>query len=396
MRKPAIEGGEPVRKTTLPYGRQSIDDADARAVEAALRSGWITQGPAIDAFEAALRKVTQAPHAHAISNGTAALHAAYFAAGVGPGDEVVTTPMTFAATSNAALYLGARPVFADVDERTLNLSPEAVAERITPRTKVIAPVHFAGGPADMKAFHDLARDHGLVLVEDAAHALGAEVLGKPVGATGDMATYSFHPVKHVTTGEGGAVSAHDPQHAARVKRFRSHGITKDAKERGGEEPWFYEMVDLGYNYRITDLQAALGTSQLGRLDAFVERRRQIARAYDAAFKDLETLETPVETPGTRHAYHLYPIRLRLDRLKTGRREVFRALQAEGLGVTVHYIPVHLHPYYRQNLGGAKGQHPVAEGAYERLVSLPVFPAMTDQDVQDVVEAVRKVTTWYAR
>ena len=391
----ALHGGRPVRPALLPYGRHSVEEADVAAVVASLRSGWLTTGPPIALFEEAVANRVGAARAVALSSGTAALHSAMFAVGIGPGDEVIAPPLTFAASTNAVLYLGGVPVFADVRADTLNLDPAEVERRLTPRTKAVVVVDYAGQPGDLDALRDLTSRRGVALVEDAAHALGARYRGRPLGALADLTTWSFHPVKHVTTGEGGMVTTDDPRLAERCRRFRNHGIATDAAQREAAGDWFYEMVDLGFNYRLTDLQAALGLAQLARLDVFLARREAIAARYHAAFDELPGLALPAVAPDVRHAYHLFPVLLGLERLAADRRTVFKALRAEGIGVNVHYIPVYWHPYYRA-LGYEKGLCPRAEAAYERLLSLPMFPAMHDRDVDDVIAAVRKVLGHFAR
>jgi perosamine synthetase len=389
----AIEGGTPTRAAMLPYGRHTVDEDDIDAVVAALRSGWLTTGPAVAEFEAAFAKTVDAAHAVAVTSGTAALHAAQFAADIGPGDEVITTPMTFAATANSIRYQGGTVVFADVRDDTLTLDPAAAARVITPRTKAIVTVDYAGQPSDLDELASLAARQGIALIEDASHALGARYRGRRVGALARLTTFSLHPVKHITTGEGGMITTEDAELARRLRMFRTHGVTTEHGQRA--DGWYYEMTALGFNYRLTDLQSALGLSQLGKLDARLERRRAIADRYTAAFGASPEIETPTVLADRDSAWHLYPIRLDLERLRVGRAEVFRALRAENIGVNVHYIPVPWHPYYR-SLGYAKGGWPVAEAAYERLVSLPMFPAMTDADVDDVIAAVTKVVRHFRR
>jgi perosamine synthetase len=396
-RKPqplAIEGGAPVRAALLPYGRQWIEDDDIAAVVATLRSDWLTTGPKVAEFEEALAARVGARFGVAFSSGTAALHGAAFAAGLGPGDEAITTPLTFCATANCVLYQGATPVFADVCPDTLNLSAEQAARRITAQTKAILPVDYAGHPAHISAFMKLAADRGLLIIEDACHALGAESHHRRVGSLAHLTVFSFHPVKHVATGEGGMVTTNDAELARKLRVFRSHGIESDARQRQLQGQWQYDMVALGYNYRLTDIACALGLSQLRKLDANLARRRAIAARYTEAFRGLPVIP-PAVRPGADPAWHLYPIRLDLPRLRASRAEVFRALRAENIGVNVHYIPVHLHPYYRQRFGYRGGEFPVAEGAYEQLISLPMFHAMTDEDVEDVIAAVDKVVSHYA-
>jgi perosamine synthetase len=387
---PAL-GGRATRPARLPYGRQSIDDADVEAVVRALRSDFVTTGPLVDEFERRLAEHVGAAHAVAVSSGTAALHAAVVAAGVEAGDEVIVPPLTFAATANAVCYLGATPVFADVRRDTLNLDPARVQAAITPRTRAIVTVDFAGQPSDLEPLRALAAARGLVLIEDAAHALGAHYRGRPVGsAFADLVTLSFHPVKHITTGEGGMVLTADAALAARLRRFRNHGIDADATERAARGEWYYQMLDLGFNYRLTDIQCALGLSQLARLDGFVARRRALAARYVEALADLPAVQLPAVAADVRHAWHIFPVLLDLERLAIDRRTVFTALRAEGIGVNVHYIPVYWHPYYTRR-GYQRGLCPVAEWAYERLLTLPLFPAMDDRDVDDVVRAVARIT-----
>jgi len=395
MNKLAIEGGPPVRDKLLPYGRQLVDEDDVWAVAEVLRGDWLTTGPKVSEFEVAFAAQVGARHAVAVSNGTAALHATVFAAGIGSGDEVITTPMTFAASANCVLYQGGTPVFADVQPDTLNIAPDKIEAAVTPKTKAIIPVDYTGQPADLDEINAIAAKHGLVVIEDAAHALGATYRQRQVGALSTMTTFSLHPVKHITTGEGGVVTTDDAELARRLRMFRNHGITSEARERQERGGWFYEMVALGYNYRLTDLQCALGLSQLKKLDSWLARRRAIAARYNAAFEKLPELALLSVRADRDPAWHLYVIRLNLEQLRVGRAEIFRALRAENIGVNVHYIPVPWHPYY-QRLGYTKGQWPAAEDAYERLISLPMFHAMTDADADDVIEAVRKVAESYRR
>ena len=394
MERLAIEGGKPVCSTRLPYGRQWLAAEDIAEVVQVLQGDWITQGPKIGEFEETLASRVGAKYAVAFSSGTAALHAACFAAGIGEGDEVITTPITFAASANCVLYMRGTPVFADIEEDTYNLAPNEVEKKITSRTKAIIPVDFAGQPVELDEFRELAAKHRLTVIEDAAHALGASYKGKSIGSLADMTMFSFHPVKAITTGEGGAVTTDQVQHYRRLSLFRNHGVTRDRGE-GPQDgaPWYYEMRELGYNYRITDFQCALGLKQLEKLEGFIERRREIARLYEQCFKEIPEIITPQERPWAKSAWHIYVIRLRLDRLRAGRRQVFEALQAENIGVNVHYIPVYYHPYY-QRLGYRKGSCPRAERYYEEAITLPLFPRMTEQEAQDVVSAVRKVLGHY--
>ena len=392
----AIDGGTPVRKTMLPYGHQAIEEDDIQSVVDVLRSDWLTTGPKVGEFEEAFAARVGAKHAVAFSSGTAALHGAAFAAGLKPGDEAITSPMTFAATANCVLYQGACPIFADVSADTLNLDPDRFAERITPNTRAVLPIAYAGHPADLDPILALAERHGLVVIEDACHALGAEYRGRRTGSIAHMSVFSFHPVKHVATGEGGMVTTDRADYAASLRRFRNHGISSDALQRHASGQWHYEMVALGFNYRLTDVACALGLSQLKKLDANLTRRRAIAARYTTAFREIRGIVVPAVREDVNPAWHLYPIRLDLARLSADRGQIFKALRAENIGVNVHYVPVHLHPYYRDQLGCKPGDCPVAEDAYERLVSLPMFHGMSEQDVEDVLAAVLKVTTHFSK
>jgi perosamine synthetase len=395
----AIHGGTPVREKLLPYGRQSLDDGDIQAVVEVLKSDWLTTGPKVGEFEERFAAWVCAKHAVSFSSGTAALHGAAFAAGLGPGDVAITTPMTFCATANCILYQGATPVFADVLPDTLNLNPDEVSQKITSRSssrvKAIIAVDYAGHPAALDELGMLAKECGAILIEDACHALGAEFRGKRVGGIAGMTVFSFHPVKHLTTGEGGMVATNDARLAETLRRFRNHGISSEARERHQAGQWFYEMVLLGFNYRLTDIACALGLSQLERLAANLAQRREIAAQYTSTFRDLPAIEVPSVRENVNPAWHLYPVRLKLEMLSAGRSEIFRALRAEKIGVNVHYIPVHRHPYYRERFGSNEN-YPVAEDAYERLISLPMFHSMTSQDVEDAMHALRKVVLHYSR
>jgi perosamine synthetase len=392
----AIDGGTPVRKTLLPYGRQSIGEEDIQAVVDVLRSDWLTTGPKVAEFEEALASWVGAKHAVSFSSGTAALHGAAFAAGLKAGDEAITTPMTFAATANCVLYQGATPIFADVSADTLNLDPEQIAARITPRTRAVLPVDYSGHPADLDAIQELAAKNGLIVIEDASHALGAEYKGRRAGSIADMTVFSFHPVKHLATGEGGMVTTDRADFAETLRQFRNHGISSDARQRQSLGQWHYEMVLLGFNYRLTDIACALGLSQLKKLEGNLSRRREVAARYAVAFGELQAVTLPAVRANVNPAWHLYPIWLNLEKLSADRGKIFRALRAENIGVNVHYIPVHLHPYYRDRFGDHAGEYPIAEDAYERLISLPMFHGMSDGDAEDVIAAVKKVIGSFAR
>ena len=387
----AIHGGPPVREALLPYGRQTLTEADVAAATEVLRSDWLTTGPKVAEFEEAIDDYVDAQHAVSFSSGTAALHAAVLAAGLKPGDEAITTPLTFCATANAALYGGGTPVFADVRDETLTIDPKEVERRITPRTKALLPVDYAGQPADLDALLALADRHKLLIIEDAAHALGAKYRSRMVGSISHMSVFSFHAVKHLTTGEGGMVTTNNSDFAQRLREVRNHGIDSDARARQAAGHWHYEMTTLGFNYRLTDIACALGLAQLPRLSANLARRRAIAVRYGKALATVPSLTLPIVAADVTSAWHLYPVRVDAS---IDRAEVFNALRAEGLGVNVHYIPVHLHPYYRSRFGYRGGEFPIAETASGRLISLPMFHGMTDEDVDDVIFAVEKVMNYF--
>jgi perosamine synthetase len=376
---------EPARtEAPLPYGRQWIDEDDVRAVVEVLRGDWLTTGPKVAEFERRFAEVAGARDAVAVNSGTAALHCAMAALDVGPGDEVIVPAMTFAATANAVVYRGGTPVFADVDPDTLLIDPADVARKMTPRTKAVVAVDYAGQPCDYDALRGLTAGRGVALAADACHALGGTHRGRPVGSLADVSAFSFHPVKHIATGEGGMITTDDPDKARRMRAFRNHGITTDHRQREAAGAWHYEMVELGFNYRLTDMQCALGLSQLRKLPGWVARRRQIAARYDEAFADLPAVRPLAVRPGAEHAYHLYVVRV------ADRKRAFTALRAAGIGVNVHYIPVYLHPFYAERFGTRPGLCPVAESAYERILSLPIFPKMTDHDIERVVGAVHRL------
>jgi perosamine synthetase len=368
----------------IPYGRQVIDETDIEAVVQVLRSNWLTTGPKVEEFEQAVAQYVGAPYAVAVSSGTAALHAAMYAIGVGPGDEVIVPAMTFAATANSVVYQGGTPVFADVEPQTLLLDPREVVAKITPRTKAVVAVDYAGQPCDYEVLRDIVEKHGVLLIADACHALGASCQGKPVGSLADLTVFSFHPVKHITTGEGGIVVTAHPELASRMRLFRNHGITSDHWQREQLGTWFYEMTDLGYNYRLTDFQCALGLSQLKKLACWLTRRRVIARRYNVSLAARHDIQPLKIRSGVEHAYHLYVIRCGQT---VDRRVVYEKMRAAGIGVNVHYIPVHLHPYYQQHLGTAVGLCRVAEKAYDEILSLPIHMEMTDLDVDRVLHAL---------
>lgn len=390
----ALHGGSPVRPLLLPYGKQQVEEDDIAAVVEVLRSDWLTVGPTIEAFEEAFAHFVGASYAVAVSSGTAALHAAMHALEIGSGDEVIVSPLTFAASANCIIYQNGTPVFADVEPDTLLLDPHQVEEKLSARTKAIIAVDYAGQPCDYDALKAIARRHGLAVVADACHSVEGRYRGRAVGALGDLNVFSFHPVKHLTTGEGGMVTTNDAELAQRIRMFRNHGVSTDHRQRAAHGSYYYEMVTLGYNYRISDIQCALGLSQLKKLPAFVRRRQELAARYDEAFATLEGI-VPVNVRADRvSAYHLYPVRCRLDALDLTRDAMYAALRAENIGVNVHYLPVYLHPYYRRRFNVGPGLCPIAEAAYKRLLTLPLFPRMTDEDLMDVIAAVKKIIRSY--
>lgn len=378
-----------IRDNPLPYGRQWIDDDDIQAVVDVLKSDYLTTGPKIAEFERAFAEYVGAKYAVAVNSGTAALHAAAFAAGIHEGDEVITSPITFAASANCVLYLGGKPIFADIDPKTYNIDPMEIRKQITPKTRAIIPVHFTGQPVDLDEIHSIAEKYRLVVIEDAAHALGAEYKGKKIGGLSDMAIFSFHPVKHITTGEGGMITTNNSNYYQKLLLFRTHGITRDKtllfQNEGG---WYYEQQELGFNYRMTDFQAALGLSQLKKSDRFLKRRRELADIYNQSLRNIPGIILPYQDPDTNSSWHLYVIQIE-DRADKNRREVYDKLKMANIGVNVHYIPVYFHPYY-QTLGFPKGLCPNAESYYKRALTLPLFPGMTEQDVLEVVEILNEV------
>ncbi|MDR1616911.1 MAG: UDP-4-amino-4,6-dideoxy-N-acetyl-beta-L-altrosamine transaminase [Syntrophomonadaceae bacterium] len=392
----AIHGGPPVRNSILAYGRQSIDDSDIKKVTEVLKGEYLTTGPYVKMFENQIAAYAGAKYAVAVSSGTGALHMACSAAGIGKGDQVIVSPMTFAASANCVLYCGGIPVFADIDPLTLNIDPGDIERKITPETKAVLPVDFAGQSADMDEINKIARKHNLVVIEDAAHALGASYKGRKIGRNADLTAFSFHPVKPITTGEGGAVATDNEHYYRHMLRFRTHGVSRETEislQTGSS--WYYEQQFLGYNYRLTDLQSALGSSQLEKIDFFISRRRYLAQLYSAAFSPMDELIAPRETDYSVSGWHIYVIRLKLPLLNADRNTVFAALRAENIGVNLHYIPVYLHPYYKR-LGYEAGLCPQAEQVYREIITLPLFPSMSDEDARDVIKAVKKVINYYRR
>lgn len=367
----------------IPYGKQTIDQDDIQAVIDTLQSDYLTTGPKVEEFEKCIADYVGAKYAVAVSNGTAALHIACMAAGIKEGDEVITTPITFAASANCVLYCGATPVFADIKADSYNIDPEDIKRKITKKTKAIIAVHFTGQPCEMDEIHEIAKIHNLIVIEDAAHALGADYKENRVGSLSDLTTFSFHPVKHITTGEGGMVTTNIKELYDKLILYRTHGITRNiTKMQKNEGAWYYEQLDLGYNYRITDLQCALGISQLKKLDGFIERRKEIAKRYNEAFKDIQGLVLPKQINGCNNSWHLYVIQV----INKDRKQVFDALRERNIGVNVHYIPVYYHPYYREN-GYQNTSCSVAENLYNNIISLPMYSSLTREEQDYVIEHV---------
>ena len=397
MEKLAIFGGTPVRKSPISYGKQWIEEDDIQAVANVLRGDYLTCGPYITQMEEKICQITGAKYAVAVSNGTAALHIAAMAAGLKPGDEAITTPITFAASANCVLYCGATPVFADIDEETYNINPKEIEKRITDKTKAIIAVDFSGQAAELNEIREIANKHHLVFIEDAAHSIGTIYDGQAVGSIADMTTFSFHPVKTVTSGEGGAVTTNDETLYRKLLLFRSHGITRDQREMTNvsDDKWYNEQVTLGYNYRITDFQAALLVSQLNKLDRFSTLRKQLTKRYNEAFGKYPELILQKENPLSDTTRHLYILRLNLERLTCDRKQFFDALWEENIRCQVHYIPVYRHSYY-ESLGYPKGLCKMAEKYYEEALSIPYYPALTEEDVTDTITAIEKVLTYYRK
>ena len=398
MEKLAIFGGEPVRKEKIYYGRQWVDEDDVKAVSDVLQSPYITCGPKVVEAEKKLAQLVGANHAVVVSNGTAALHCACIAAGIGPGDEVITTPLTFAASANCALYCGAKPIFADIDPETYNIDPQSIREHITPKTKAVVAVDFTGQVVKAREIREICDEFGLVFIEDAAHSIGTKYGDKYVGSLADMTTFSFHPVKTVTCGEGGAITTSNEDYYKKLVLAHTHGITHDEslmEEAPHEGIWYYEQISLGFNYRMTDFQAAMLLSQLKKLEKFKKRRQEIVNKYNDAFKAIPEIIVQKEIPESDTSRHLYIIRLDLDKLTCTRREFFDAMSAENVQCQIHYVPVYWFPYYR-HLGYERGLCPHAEEIYKGIMSIPLYPFLTDEQVEDVIHAVTKIVSFYKK
>ena len=380
------------KKKIIPYGHQWIDEKDIKEVVKVLKSDWITQGPNVEEFEKKIAEYCKVKYAVAVSSGTAALQAAYTVAGIGSGDEVITTSLTFAATANMIVQCGGKPVFADIQGDTLNIDSKEIEKKITNKTKAVAPVDFAGQPCDYGEIKKIAKENKLLIIEDAAHALGAEYKGKKIGSFADMTILSFHPVKAISTGEGGAILTNNKNFYEKLKLFRHHGIVKKP-EKGG---WYYEIESPGYNFRITDFQCALGISQLKKINKFIKKRREIVKKYNEAFRDIKEIIIPTERDYVKSAWHIYPIQLRLEKLKVDRKKIFEELRKKGLGVQVHYLPIHLQPFYRKKFGYKKGDFSIAERYYERAITLPLFPRMTSKEVNRVIKTIKKIINFYKK
>ncbi|MFV0440862.1 MAG: UDP-4-amino-4,6-dideoxy-N-acetyl-beta-L-altrosamine transaminase [Lachnospirales bacterium] len=394
--KLALLGGKPEVEEFIPYGKQYIDDEDIKAVSKVLKSPYLTTGPYVEEFEKKLCKFTGAKYAVAISNGTAALHATCYALGIGKDDEVITSPITFAASANCVLYCGGTPIFADINPKTWNIDPKKIEEKITEKTKAIIAVDFTGQAVEIDKIKAICQKHNLIFIEDAAHSIGTKYNDIAVGNLADMTTFSFHPVKTITSGEGGAILTNNEEYYKKMKLFRSHGITRDEKLLS--KPNFHgynEQIELGYNYRMTDIQAALGLSQLGKIDKFSNRRSEIVEKYNKAFENIPELIIQEEIKESKTTRHLYIIKLNKDKLNADRNEIYKALNAENVGLQVHYLPVYWHPYY-QELGYKKGICPFAEDLYENIITIPLYYSLTDIEVENVINAVVKVVNYYKK
>jgi UDP-4-amino-4,6-dideoxy-N-acetyl-beta-L-altrosamine transaminase len=397
VEKPAIEGGKPIRTVFLPYGTQWFNDKEINEVIDALKSKWITTGPKMRLFEDRFKQYIGSKYAVAVNSGTAALHVSTSSINIKPGDEVITTPLSFVASANCVIYRGGTPIFADIKRDTYNIDPNEIRKKITSKTKAIIPVHFTGQPCDIDEILEIAEENDLYIIEDAAHAIDAEYKGKKIGNISDLTIFSFHPVKNITTAEGGMVTTNNEELYNKLLMFRTHGISRDAGKRYGKEGGFYyDMQYLGFRYNLSELHSALGIHQLEKLELFQKRRREIVKIYNRELQDIEEITIPYVKDNIKHSWHLYVIQLDLEKLRVDRDYIFKALREENIGVNVHYIPVHYHSYYVQNYGLKKGILPNVEWLFPRILTIPIFAKMSDDDVYDVINALEKVLNYYKR
>ena len=397
MEKPAIEGGKPIRDKFLPYGTQWLDELEINEVVDTLKSEWITTGPKMVLFENLFKQFRNAKYAVAVNSGTAALHISTSAIEIKPGNEVITTPLTFVASANSVVYRGGTPVFADIKKDTYNIDPFEIRKKITPKTKAIMPVHYAGQPCDMDEICEIAEEKDLYVIEDAAHAVDARYKGKEIGTISDLTAFSFHPVKNMTTAEGGMVTTNDNELYEKLLMYRTHGISIGAEKRFGKSgDYYYDMQVLGFRYNMSELHASLGIQQLTKLNSFQRRRNEIVKIYNKELVHLEEIVLPYVASNVKHSWHLYAIQLNLEKLRVDRDHIFKALREENIGVNVHYIPVYYHSFYKNKFGLKKGILPNVEWLYPRLLSIPIFPKMNDNDVYDVINAIEKVIKYYRK
>ena len=397
LNKPAIEGGTPVRKEFLPYGKHWLDEKEINEVVDSLKSDWITTGPKMKQFEDQFKKYIGSKYAIAVNSGTAALHISTSSIDINPGDEVITTPLTFVASANCVVYRGGTPILADIKLNSYNIDPEEIRKKITDKTKAIIPVHFAGQPCDMDEICEIAEENDLYIIEDAAHAIDAVYKNKKVGNISDLTIFSFHPVKNITTAEGGMVTTNDSELNDKLLMYRTHGISVDAEKRFGKSgDYYYDMQVLGFRYNMSELHASLGIQQLAKLESFQNRRREIVKIYNRELQSLEEITLPYVNENVKHSWHLFVIQLNLKKLKVDRDHIFKALREENIGVNVHYIPVHYHSFYKNKFGLQKGILPNVEWLYSRILSIPLFPKMTNNDVYDVINAIEKVIKYYKK
>lgn len=397
MEQPAIEGGKPIRDKFLPFSLPLIEQEEIDQVVDTLKSGWVTTGPKVKKFEQDFKDFGKAKFSLALGSCTAALHLALVALDIKENDEVITSPFTFVSTANVIVHQKAKPVFVDIDKDTYNIDAKKIEAAITDKTKAILPVHYAGHPCDMDEIMEIAKKHNLKVIEDAAHAVGAEYKGKRIGSIGDATCFSFYANKVMTTGEGGMLNTNDENIFNKASLYSLHGMDRDAWKRySATGSWFYEVKAPGYKYNMTDIQASIGLEQLKKIDKLIESRGKIVKFYDASFKDMPEIIIPTAKEYVKHTRYIYPIRVKTDMLKIDRAQFIKALAAENIGTSVHFIPVHLHPFYRQKYGYKEGDFPIAENVYKELISIPLFPAMTEQDAQDVVDAIKKIIEFYRK